>query len=169
MLRRRVASVVAIDPDEPSIAEARSYGDDIDYLIGELERVELPRASFDAVTAVAMLHHVDHRAGLRLLSDLVAPGGVLLIVGLARSQSLGDYARDARDTVACRRHTLTKGVWQTPAPKIWPPPLSYAGARAASLEVLPNADVRRVPYFRYALKWVRCDDTEEGPTDPPTE
>jgi trans-aconitate methyltransferase len=43
MQRRRVSSVVAIDPDEPSIAEAQSYGDDIDYLTVDLESLALPK------------------------------------------------------------------------------------------------------------------------------
>ena len=151
MLRRRVPSVVGVDPDEASIAEARSYDDDIDYVVGGLESVE---GTFDVVSSVAMLHHVDHRAGLRQLADLVAPGGALLVVGLATSRSLAEYGRDAIDAVTIRRHTFTTGTWETPAPKVWPPPVSYAEARAQSLEVLPDAEYRRVPYFRYALTWV---------------
>lgn len=144
-----------MDRDEPSIVEARSYGDDIEYVLGDLETAGLVPGSFDVVTAVAMLHHIDHRVGLRQLADLVAPGGLLLVVGLARSRSLRELARDARDAVAVRRFTLTRGVWETPSPVIWPPPLSYAEARAASLEVLPDAAFARVPYFRYSLTWTR--------------
>lgn len=82
----------------------------------------------------------------------------LLVVGMARSRSVGDFARDALETVAVRRHTLTKGVWETPAPKLWPPPLTYADTRAASLSVLPDCDFRRVGYFRYGLTWFRPHD-----------
>lgn len=158
MLRLRVPSVVGVDTHEASIVEARAYGDDVDYRAGALATVDLPRDAFDVVTAVAMLHHVEHGEGLRRLSELVAPGGVLLVVGLAQSRSLSDYARDARDAVAIRRHTLTKSVWDTPAPKIWPPPLSYEQARAASHEVLPDARFERVPYFRFGLTWVKKQD-----------
>jgi ubiquinone/menaquinone biosynthesis C-methylase UbiE len=155
MLRRRVRSVVGIDPHEASVVEARAYGDDIEYQVGAVEDLNLPKKAFDVVSAVEMLHHVEHGDGLHRLSELVAPGGVLLIVGLARSRSLRDYTRDARDAVAIRRHTLTKSVWDTPAPKIWPPPLSYEQARAKSLEVLPDACFERVPYFRFGLTWVK--------------
>jgi len=153
MLRRHTTSVVALDPHDPSIAEARSFADDIEYLVGDLESINLPKASFDVVSAVAMLHHIEHREGLRLLAELVAPGGTLLTVGLAKSQSPRDYARDAWDAVTIRRQTITNGVWETPAPKVWPPPLTYAETRTASLAVLHDADFRRVPYFRYALTW----------------
>lgn len=155
-LRQRVASVVALDPHEPSIVEARSYDDDIDYRLGDLESTDLPSASFDVVSAVAMLHHLDLSEGLRRLADLVAPGGQLLIVGLARSRSLQDYGRDARDAVMIRRHTMTKHVWDTPAPKVWPPPLTYPQTERVCRTVLPDATFRRVPYFRYALTWKRA-------------
>jgi SAM-dependent methyltransferase len=154
-LRRRVASVIGLDRHEPSIEEARSYGDDIEYVLGDLETVDLPPSSFDVVTAVAMLHHVDQRTGLRRLADLVAPGGLLLVVSHARHHSIGDYARDVRDAIGVRRFTYTRNVWGTPSPVVWPPPLTYAQTRDVSLEVLPDAQYRRVPYFRYALTWRR--------------
>jgi SAM-dependent methyltransferase len=154
-LRARVPCVVGLDPDTASIAAARALGDDIDYRLGDLLTTDLPEGAFDVVTAVAVLHHLDQRAGLRKLAALLRPGGQLLVVGLARSRSVPDLARDALDAVAIRRHTLTRAVWETPSPKVWPPPLSYAATRAASLAVLPGAQFNRVPYFRYALTWSR--------------
>ncbi|MEA3056680.1 MAG: hypothetical protein QOD30_2112, partial [Actinomycetota bacterium] len=84
-LRTRVAEVVGIDPDEPSIIEARSYRDDIRYEVSDLESADLEPGSFDVVTAVASLHQMDHDTALAELATLVAPAGVLLVVGLARS------------------------------------------------------------------------------------
>lgn len=155
ILRRRLPSVAGIDPDEAPITEARAYGDDIEYRVAAVETVDLPCDAFDVVSAVAMLHHTEHGAALRRLSEFVAPGGCLLVVGLARSRCMRDYARDARDAISIRRHTLTKSVWDTPAPKIWPPPLSYEEARAASHDVLPEAHFGRLPYFRFGLTWVK--------------
>jgi SAM-dependent methyltransferase len=163
-LRQRVPSVVGLDDDLASIELARSHGDDIDYLHGALETVELPAGAFDVVTAVAMLHHLDQRSGLARLAALVRPGGLLLVVGLARSRSIADFARDARDAVAIRRYTFTRDVWEKPAPKMWPPPLTYGETRAASLSVLPECQFRRVGHFRYGLTWVRPDDDAYRPT-----
>lgn len=154
-LRARVASVVGLDRDVPSIAGARAYGDDIEYRVGDVCTTDLPAGSFDVVSAVAVLHHLDQRDGLAALAALVRPGGLLLVVGLARSRSARDLARDAFDAVALRRHSLRRGVWETPAPTVWPPPLTYADTRSASLEVLPGAWFERAPYFRYALRWER--------------
>ena len=160
-LRQRVPSVVGLDLDAPSIEQARCHGDDIEYIVGDLHSADLAEASFDVVSAVAMLHHVDQRAGLVRLGRLVRPGGTLLVVGLARSRSLGDFARDGFDSLAIRRHTLSKGVWHTPSPKIWPPPLTWAETREVSLDALPGAEFRRVRYFRYGLTWVRPDTNRE--------
>ena len=153
-LRTRVADVVGIDPDEPSIVEARSYGDDIRYEVADLESAALEPHSFDVVTAVASLHQMDHDSALAKLATLVAPGGVLLVVGLARSRTPLQYARDAIDMVAVRPHVLLRGVWHTPAPKTWPPPMTYTEARQRAEAIVPGVEYRRVPHFRYTLRWV---------------
>jgi SAM-dependent methyltransferase len=154
-LRRRLPKVLGLECDTPSVEQARLYGDDITYVVGDLFSTDLADASFDVVSAVGMLHHVDQRRGLDRLSRLLRPGGLLIVVGLARSGSVSDLARDAFESVALRRHSIFKGVWETSAPKIWPPPTTYAKAESVSIEVLPDAHFRRVPYFRYALTWTR--------------
>jgi SAM-dependent methyltransferase len=154
-LRARVPEVVGIDPDGASIEEARSYGDDVRYVATDLDAADLEPASFDVVTAVASLHHMEHDVALRRLGSLVAPGGVLLVVGLARSSTPLDYGRDAIDMVAVRPHMLRRGgVWETPAPKTWPPPMTYTEARRRAAAVLPGVEHARVPHFRYTLRWV---------------
>ena len=57
-----------------------------------------------------------------------------------------------------RRHTFTRPVWHTPAPKLWPPSISYGEARTVALDVLPGARFERLPYLRYGLTWTRPDD-----------
>ncbi len=154
-LRDRVSSAVGLDVDEGCIARARASGGDITFVVGDLFTADLPEQGFDLVTAVAVVHHLDHGAALARLGSLVRPGGRLLVVGLARSTSPRDYARDVFDAIALRRHTLTKPVWQSCAPRVWPPPLSYAQARSASSRALPGAQFHRLPYLRYGLTWSR--------------
>lgn len=154
-LRERVPVVMGLDPDRSSIEQARSHNDDITYVVGDIASADLAEASFDVVSAVGVLHHTDQRASLGDLARLLRPDGFLVVVGLARSRSLKDFTRDAVDTLMVRRHTFRRPVWETPSPKVWPPPLSYAQTRKVSLEVLPSADFRRLPYFRYGLTWVK--------------
>ena len=154
-LRVCVPAVVGVDPDLASIETARAFDDDIAYVLGDLTSVDLPPASYDVVTAVAVIHHLDHCTALERLASFVRPGGVLLVVGLARSRSIRDLVRDAFDAVAVRRHTFRNDVWETPAPKVWPPPITHADARRVTREVLPDAVVERLPYFRYGITWTR--------------
>lgn len=145
--------VVGLDPDRASIDAARAHGDGVDYVLGDLGAAPFPDASFDVVSAVTMLHHVDLAEGFEQLVRLLRPEGILLVVGLARSSTVRDLARDALDAVAVRRHALTRRVWETPAPKVWPPPLTCAQVRDLSLRALPGSRFRRIPYFRYGLTW----------------
>ena len=81
--------VVGIDPHPRAITRARDRVADIPN--AELCESGLldyePGEQFDLVTAVATLHHLDLRAGLRKLASLVRPGGALRIIGLAQSQT----------------------------------------------------------------------------------
>jgi len=146
---------MGLDTDASSIEQARQAGDDIDYVVGDLFAGEIEEDSFDVVTAVAVLHHVDQGRALVQLSRFVRPGGLLLAVGLARRHSAGDWARDAVDSIAVRRHTFFKDVWHTTAPQVWPPAMTYAETRQASIEALPGAAFERVHFFRYTITWTR--------------
>jgi 2-polyprenyl-3-methyl-5-hydroxy-6-metoxy-1,4-benzoquinol methylase len=153
-VRRRVEHVTGIDPDEPSIDVARGYGDDITYVVGDVLSHPLEPGSFDLVTMVAALHHMDMAAGLTRLRDLVAPGGVLAVVGLARSRRPADLPYDAASAVALR--VLRRGhvEWHTSAPILWPPPVTYPEARRIAEAVLPGVEYRRHLMWRYTLRWV---------------
>jgi 2-polyprenyl-3-methyl-5-hydroxy-6-metoxy-1,4-benzoquinol methylase len=143
-----VRQVLGLDPHAPSVDEARRIGGEgIEYVHADLFEVDAPPA--DVVTAVAMLHHVDMTDGLRRLASLVAPGGTLLIVGLATSRYPADLPYDLAGVVAVRLHRQ----WHTTAPIVWPPPVSYRDARRIAGDVLPGVRFRRDPRFRYTLAW----------------
>ena len=54
----------------------------------------------DLITMVAVLHHLDLDDALARIPRLVAPGGRLLVVGLARPDSLADLAFDVVSAAA---------------------------------------------------------------------
>lgn len=152
-----VESVVGVDQHEPSIIEARRIGGDgITYVHSDARCVELPRA--DVVTSVAMLHHVDMVEGLRAMASLVAPGGLLLVVGLAKSASLRDRLYDVPGSVAVRLHRQ----WPTTAPIVWPPPLTYGETRRLAESVLPGVRYRREIKLRYTLAWRITPEGSDG-------
>lgn len=156
-LRQRVGHVVGIDPDRDSIEAARSSAgpDGIEYLQGDFLRYRFEPASFDVVFAVASLHHMDERAALSRMAELLRPGGMLGVVGLARTRSASDLAFDLAGVIATRVHERTKAYWETPAPKVWPPPHRYGELRQMSEAVVPGRRFRRGAMWRYVLTWTK--------------
>ena len=154
-LRQTVPHVVGIDADGFSIAaaSASNHEDGIEYLHGDFLTWPVEPASFDMVTAVASLHHVDEEAGLRRAVELLRPGGALAVVGLARTRSLRDLAFDLAGAAATRVHKLNKRYWETPAPKVWLAPHSYGQLQGLTETVLPGRRFRRGAMFRYSLTW----------------
>jgi SAM-dependent methyltransferase len=157
-LRSVSERVVGIDLDSPSIVLACAQGGEgTEYVLGDFLKHSFEPASFDLVASVAALHHMDAETGLMRMADLVRPGGALVVVGLARSRQLGDFALDIAGAAATRahKHILRKRYWEHSAPKVWPPPLSYAELRRIAERVLPGAEYRRHVLWRYSLVWTR--------------
>ena len=156
-LRQRVDHVVGLDPDGACLDLARQFGetDGVEYLDGELLSYPFEPSSFDFISCIAVLHHMDEAAGMRRMADLLRPGGTLAIVGLARSSPPIDLPWDLAGAVATRVHKLRKRYWETPAPKSWPPPNSYREIRAISGAALPGRTFRRRALWRYVIIWTR--------------
>jgi 2-polyprenyl-3-methyl-5-hydroxy-6-metoxy-1,4-benzoquinol methylase len=149
--RRGVPTVVGIDPDGPCIRRCREHPEagDIEYIAGDILTSEVGR--FDLVSAVASLHHLDARAGLVRLRGLVAPGGVLVVVGLARP----DLPRDLPIEIVAQ---MVGRVRRRPGepnnvPTVWPPPERYSTMRRLATELLPGVSWRRHLLWRYSLVW----------------
>lgn len=153
-LAKVVHQVVGIDPDGPSIELAREAGG-ADYLLGDFLEHRFEPASFDYVSAVGSLHHMDTAAAVERMVGLLRPGGAIGIVGFGRRDWPRDLPRDVVDTIVTRRwmHTGGRKLWETPSPKIWPPPRTYRDERALLESLLPGVDFRRRT-FRYTAVWV---------------
>lgn len=171
-LRSVSERVIGIDLHKPSIMAARvaaraQGGDGVEYILGDFLEHEFEPASFDLVASVAALHHMDAQEALMRMASLVRPGGVLAVLGLARSSRLGDFAFDAAGAVATRahKHVLRKGYWEHSAPTVWPPPHSYAEIRAIATRLLPGVRYRRHVLWRYSLTWTRPSSSRSnGPS-----
>ncbi|MFC6010178.1 class I SAM-dependent methyltransferase [Nocardia lasii] len=109
--------------------------------------------TFDVVTAVATLHHVPLRDGLTTLRRLVAPGGVLAVVGLWKMHPLTDfpyYAALPAIRAVDRRHRRVLGG---PEMVLRDPRETLAEIRTTAAELLPGAQIRRRLMWRYTLRW----------------
>ena len=111
--------------------------------------------TFQTVTCVAVLHHLPLRPALHRLAALVAPGGRLIIIGLAATATPWDWAVAAASVLPARlagwlhHETADIGVPTAPARE----PLTRI--RAAAAEILPGARIRRRLHYRYRLSWDR--------------
>jgi len=155
--RRGTPEIIGLDRDEPCIRRCRSHPESggIKYVLGDLSTAELTPKGFGLVSAVASLHHMDAREGLVRLRSLIAPGGVLVVVGLARPDLPKDLPIEVTARIAGlvqRRPTDQDGG--SPAPIIWPPPGRYSTMRRLATELLPGVHWQRHLMWRYSLIWV---------------
>ncbi len=149
--------VVGIDPDARAVARSRAR--DVPGVrvvhAGLLDADLSDLGHFDTVSCVATLHHLPLRPALRRLGELVAPGGRLVVVGLAANASITDQLVSLAQLIPVRvlgalnREQGDVGVAMTE------PVTSLAEIRAAAAEILPGARLRRRLYYRYTLVWDR--------------
>ena len=127
----------------------------------------------DLITMVAVLHHLDLDDTLARIPTLLAPGGRLLVVGLARVNSLPDLAADlisaaANPVMGMIRHP--RPARQAEEPAAWRPVMpvrdpatTLAEITAAVTARLPGATIRRRLFFRYTLRWDKPPVTAAPP------
>ena len=169
LLTRRMApfarEVVGVDADETMIDRARELAPALTYVRGDALTADVG-GPFDLVTCVAALHHLGLSPGLERLRDLVAPGGALVGVGLARPGTARDWLWSGIGVVANVVGRHRRGAWDPGAP-VRDPAESYADVALATRHALPRARVRRHLYWRYSIVWHApelspADDTSGG-------
>ena len=117
----------------------------------------------DLITMVAVLHHLDLDHTLARIPGLLAPGGRLLVVGLARMNSLADLAADLisaamNPVIGLIKHPrparpADRPADGQPAMPVTDPATTLAEITAAARAHLPGATLRRRLFFRYTLRW----------------
>ena len=147
-------SVTGIDADNAILDVAKSQDTTgITYALGDVLTADLEPA--DVVYSGAMLHHVDLIEGLTRLRDLVAPGGRLLVVGMARN-TWRDIPLEVAASIADKAWAFMKGRrWDSGAHTVWPPAHSYVDVRKAVAELLPGAQFKQRLMYRYTIQWDR--------------
>jgi SAM-dependent methyltransferase len=126
-------------------------------------RFEEVGGTFDAITMVAVLHHLPLEAALRHAAELLEPGSRLLVVGLARVQTLTDLAWDLPSSLLNPLVGMVKHPQPVTAPvddggPVMPmrdPTETFTEISRLAHEVLPGARIRRRMFFRYTVEWTR--------------
>lgn len=155
---------VDVSPRMIELAATRCSHREVRWLLGDVLDAGLPlaRERYDAVTAVASLHHLPLRPALARLAGLVRPGGVLAVVGLYRpvthsDRALGVLALPANAVVGLALALTGRAgrPYDLDMP-VRAPRESLAEVAEAAGEVLPGARLRRALFWRYLLVWRRA-------------
>ncbi|MFF1336755.1 class I SAM-dependent methyltransferase [Streptomyces sp. NPDC058290] len=161
LLAGRAGAVDAVDADAAIVARARqltAQDAPVAFSVGDA-LTELPPGPYDVITCLATIHHLPFGEALRLFRRHLAPGGTLVVVGLAQAQTPGDHLLGAAAIPLNAALGWIKNKGRTaPRPPSMTAPTRPAGMgfRAVVREagaVLPGARLRRRLFWRYTLVW----------------
>ncbi|WP_426186828.1 class I SAM-dependent methyltransferase [Microbacterium sp. TWP3-1-2b2] len=153
-LHARVPDVTGIDIDLAVLESARAEDPGVRWIQGDVMSHPFLPESFDVVASVATLHHLpDLDSTLTRLAGLTSPGGVLAVVGLAKSSGAIDFLYDVAGLVQQARYERRHGIWEHSAPIVWPPPHTYGDVKRSAARVLPGSTWSRLPMWRYLVVW----------------
>jgi SAM-dependent methyltransferase len=97
--------VTGVDQDEGAISRARDRLALLDNVRAEgadFLSMKAEPHTYDLVTFVASIHHMDLTRALRRARNLLRPDGELVVIGLSANQSVGDYVIAALTLPAIR-------------------------------------------------------------------
>ena len=154
----RAKEVIALDRDGDIVQAARrlSAHPGVTYVQGDVFEADLEIGSFDFISCIAAIHHMPFTPALVRLRRLLAPGGVLAVLGLYRPVTAADYLREAAvavvdTTVGAARHWRDQRAGILPAAEVVPPDMGLDDIRTQSEQALGGSVIRRHLYYRYSL------------------
>ncbi|WP_405871648.1 class I SAM-dependent methyltransferase [Streptomyces sp. NBC_00005] len=162
LLAGRADEVEGIDSDPGIVARAReSTGDRYSHVTFSVADAPdgLPPGPYDVITCVAVLHHLPLAETLTRFRQQLAPGGTLVVVGLAREETFVDFLlgyasvplNAATGWVKHRGRTAPRPASMTAVTRPADATFAEIGREARSL--LPGARLRRRLLWRYTLVW----------------
>lgn len=161
MLASRLAefipTVVGLDAHIEQVEESRAAHPTpagLRFELGNVLDTHLNDEPYDLVACSATLHHMDTEAGLARLRELTAPGGTLVIVGLALDSTTRDRFIHLLTRVPIRLARARRGWHDHGAPTAYASE-SWTDMRRYALAALPGARFRRRLYWRYSVVWER--------------
>lgn len=162
-LAPHVERAVGIDSDAGMRAAATACTSglpNVRILGGDLADIDGP---IDLVTMIAVLHHLDAPAALAQIADRLAPGGRLLVVGLAPPVSRVDKAWDLLSAVTnpiiglAKHPRADRSAPRRPPFPVKDPTLSFDELSAVVGRLMPGAVMRHRLAFRFTIDWRKPD------------
>ncbi|MFJ9564234.1 class I SAM-dependent methyltransferase [Streptomyces fuscichromogenes] len=164
-LATRAVSVTGVDRSTEMITQARSRATgnvtflEADYLDG----TALDQEGYDFVSAVAVIHHAPFDDAIDRLVALLAPGGRLVVVGMAYNHTPLDWVISGCGVPASRWNALLRGGKQAPrGMPVEDSAMHWGEVRQATAHLLPGRRFRRRLLWRYTLVWDKPGGTREG-------
>ncbi|MEV0913203.1 class I SAM-dependent methyltransferase [Streptomyces sp. NPDC049967] len=161
LLGARAGTVRGLDADPAIVARARELtvpAAPVTFSVGDA-LTDIPPGSYDVITCVAALHHLPFSDAIGVFRRHLAPGGTLVVVGVARAQSTGDRLLGAAAVplnVAMawiknrgRRSARPASMTAPTRPAV----MSFADIAREAGQLLPGARLRRRVFWRYTLVW----------------
>ena len=161
MLAQKLATlsrhVAGIDPSAQMVEQAQERAAgiaELEFHEGSFLDWPFPSGEFDFVSFVASVHHMDTNAALTKATELLRPGGTLVVVGLARNSTPADWFISALSMPLNRLYDLRSDVGD-PGHPMAEPKLSWGQVRKQARELLPGARYRHHLHYRYSLIWTK--------------
>lgn len=162
LLAGRADEVCGVDSDPGIVEKARELSGDLyGHVIHSVADAPdgLPPGPYDVITCVAVLHHLPLAETLTRFRRQLAPGGTLLIVGLARDETFVDHLlgcasiplNAATGWVKNRGRTASRPASMTAVTR--PADATFAEIAREARRILPGARLRRRLFWRYTLVW----------------
>ncbi|GAA4311293.1 class I SAM-dependent methyltransferase [Streptomyces venetus] len=161
LLAARAERVQGVDADPVITARARELtpaATPVTYTVAEAPG-GLSDGPYDVITCVAVLHHLPFTEALRAFRDRLAPGGILVVVGVCREGTPADRLLGVASIPLNIGMALLKNRGR-PAPRpvsmtarTSPADMTFPEVVREARAVLPGARLRRRLFWRYTLVW----------------
>lgn len=159
-LTRICNHVVGIDPHGLCIEAAKrclAGTGNVSLIETTFEKYERPPATFDLIIFVASLHHMDQARCMEKAKHLLAPDGLLLIVGCVCPHGFADWCVEILRIIPAKAGSYVHG--EKNGGKIGvpvaAPKLSLKEIRDICRHHFPGAMIRPGLYYRYLLLWTK--------------
>ncbi|MCD9873808.1 class I SAM-dependent methyltransferase [Streptomyces guryensis] len=161
-LAQKAESVTGVDRSPEMIRLAREQTpQNVTFEEGDyLDDKTLPEGKYDFVSAVAVVHHTPFEDAVNGLVRLLAPGGRLMIVGMAYNHTALDWVISGCGLPASLINARLRGGKRGPAGMpVKDSAMHWGEARKAAHQLLPGCRFRRRLLWRYTAVW---DKPQEG-------
>lgn len=165
MLSQKSQKVIAIDLADKMIdkAKAQYSNNNITYICGNILDMNFENDSFDVIITTATAHHLPYEWLLCFAKNKLKKKGKLIILDLAKAESLSDYFIWGSAFIPnvlmnlLKNHRLRKDnahekeVWERHSKH--DTYMTIKEIKTLAQKHLPNAIVKRKLFWRYSLIW----------------